>query len=208
MASAKEFVKGNLVLIVGLTLPVLLMVGFMVAASLPQTIADPPRYDLVFAVPDYPQGAQNLPVNVRLVVKDGVLRAQYTRVAPPNAYPGGWKKLYLFEASTRRVRELPFGFPADVDTIETMREEVVEPTAQLKLDTTLQSPDGYELGYGRYSGGGLLTDVFWRPSYSNEPRLRKGGSSVPLTRGDGRPQFYYGNVEFVGWVVGPTAAVR
>ena len=51
----KEFVKANMVLVVGLTLPIVLMAGFLVAAGLPQPLADPPKYSLVFAVTDYKQ---------------------------------------------------------------------------------------------------------------------------------------------------------
>ena len=39
--SVAKFVKDNLVLVVGLTLPVLLMVGFLAASALP-ALSDPP----------------------------------------------------------------------------------------------------------------------------------------------------------------------
>jgi hypothetical protein len=47
-----------------------------------------------------------------------------------------------------------------MEQIEGTREETVEATKNLKLDTTLQSPDGYELAYDGYSHSGLLNDVF------------------------------------------------
>ena len=139
----KNFFKENFVLIVGLSLPVLLIVGFMVASSLPQVLSDPPKYDLVFSTTDYPPNANNIPISVRLVVKDGVLTAQYARtpVAPGNFPYNSWKKLYIYEAKTQKVRQLTFGFPTDVDAITNTREETVEATKNMKLDTTLQSPD-------------------------------------------------------------------
>lgn len=197
-----RFLKENFALIVGLTLPVLLMAGFMVAANLPSTLSDPPQYDLIFAVADYPANLQSLPVSVRLVVRDGVLKGQYTKntPAPGNVYVGGpWKKLYRYQAGPQTVRELSFGFPPDTEAITGTREDTVEATADLTLDTTLRSPDGYELTYGNTGRSGLLTDLFWS-SYSTEPRLRKGSSSVRLTTGDSRTYFYAGNVEFIGWV--------
>ena len=199
----KQFLKDNFVLVVGLTLPVLLMAGFIVASSVPRSLSNPPQYDFVFAAPDYPADARSIPVAVRMVVKDGVLKAQYTKVvAPPGVYlNNSWKKLYRYEAKTQKVRELPFGFPTDIEKIEGTREETVEATKGLKLDTSLQSPDGYELSYGDRGHQGLLTDIFWGSDYSNEPRLKKGSASVRLTIGDGRP-YLYGPVEFVGWVTG------
>jgi len=41
--TAKSFIKKNLVLVVGLVLPVLLMISFMIFAALPQTFSDPPE---------------------------------------------------------------------------------------------------------------------------------------------------------------------
>jgi hypothetical protein len=198
----KNVFKENFVLIVGLALPVLLIVGFMVASNLPQVLSDPPKYDLVFSTTDYPPNANNIPVSVRLVVKDGVLKAQYARSpAMPGNYPyNSWKKLYVYEAKTQKVRQLTFGFPTDIDTITNTKEETVEATKNLKLDTTLQSPDGYQLSYDGYSRSGLLNEVFWGGGgYGREPRLKKGSASVRLTTGDANTYFSYGAIEFVGW---------
>ncbi len=199
----KNFFKDNFVLIVGLALPVLLIVGFMLASSLPQVLSNPPKYDLVFSATDYPTNANNIPVSVRLVVKDGVLKAQYVRtaVAPGNYSYNTWKKLYIYEAKPQKVRQLTFGFPTDMDGIAGTKEEIVEATRDMRLDTTLQSPDGYELSYDGYSRSGLLNEMFWGGGgYGREPRLRKGSSSIRLTTGDGNTYFSYGDVQFVGWV--------
>jgi hypothetical protein len=196
----KEFVKANMVLVVGLTLPVVLMAGFLVASGLPQPLADPPKYSLVFAVTDYTQGAAGIPVNVRLVVEDGVLKAQYTKLLPQlTGYENNvWKKLYLYDAATQKVRELSFGFPPNMDAIEGTVSEVVAATRTLHLDTTLQSADGYELSRDYGSRSGLINEIFWGGGYSNEYRLRKGGSSIRLPLAAANAA--YGNVEFVGWV--------
>ena len=199
-----KFLKDNFVLVVGLTLPILLMIGFIVFSTVPRSLSNPPQHDLIFATPDYSGGNANPPVSVTLVVRDGLLKAQFTRLAPaPNgAYNGtGWKKLYRYLAGPQTVRELTFGIPQDVASIEQMREDTVDATKDLKLDTTLRAPDGYELEYDANRGRSLLTDIFWSSS-SYEPRLRKGTSSIRLRTGDGRTSFYAGNLEFIGWVVG------
>jgi len=209
--SSSNFIKNNFALVLGITLPVLLMVGFMVAANMPGLVGDPPKYDFVFAISDnYDGGNHNIPVTVKLTVgKDGTLRAQYTRTpVQPNTYTYNlWKKLYVYEAATRKVRELPFPYPADMDKITGTKEEVVDATKDLKLDTTQESPDGYSLSYDGYSSGGLVNEMFVGSRYSSEPRLRKGNSSVPLTANDTRP-FYYSNVEFIGWATGKTTAEK
>lgn len=200
--SAKNFIKENLVLLIGLALPVLLMAGFFVVSVMPNVVSDPPKYSLVFAVPDNISGASAMPYGVRLVVKDGLLKAQYTKTNPQQGYYyAAWKKLYLYDAQTRQVRQLTFGFPENVSQEATTWEETVEATKDLKLSTTLQAPDGYELSYDGYSRSGLLDGVLFGHSYSSEPRLSKGSSHVKLSTGDNRTYFYYGNIEFIGWVV-------
>ena len=198
----KEFVKANLVLVVGLALPIVLMAGFLVASGLPQRLADPPKYSLVFAVTDFSQGVSGIPVSVSFVVQDGVLKAQYIKLPPqPTGYVNNaWKKLYLYDAATQKVRELSFGFPPNMDAIEGTVVETVDATRPMRLDTTLQSPDGYELSRDNGSRSGLLNEIFWGGGYSNEYRLRKGSSSIRLPLAAGNVP--YGSVEFVGWVMG------
>ncbi len=195
--SSKNFIKENFVLLVGLTLPVLLMAVFMLAVMLPNSMSDPPKYDMVFWVDEYRNS--NLPVNVNLSVdKDGVLTAQYTKNPDHNYY--SWKKLYIYEAKDRKVRELPLPLPEDANTMVEIKTEPVAATSQMKLDTTLQSPDGFELSYDGYWRGGFMSEVFWGGGYSNEVRLRKGSASFRLMGSDDRTYFYYGNVRFLGWV--------
>jgi hypothetical protein len=198
----KELVKANLVLVVGLALPIVLMAGFLVASGLPQRLADPPKYSLVFAVTDYSQGTSGIPVSVRLVVQDGVLKAQYTKLPPqPTGYANNvWKKLYLYDTATQKVRELSFGFPSNMDAIEGTVVETVDATRTMRLDTTLQSPDGYELSRDNGSRSGLINEIFWGGGYSNDYRLRKGSSSIRLPLPSGNAS--YVSVEFVGWATG------
>ena len=200
----KEFVKTNLVLVVGLALPIVLMAGFLVASGLPERIANPPKYNLVFAVTDFSQAVSGIPVSVSFVVQDGVLKAQYIRLPPqPTGYvSNAWKKLYLYDAATQKVQQLSFGFPSNMDAIEGTVVEVVEATRGMRLNTTLQSPDGYELARDNGSRSGLINEIFWGGGYSNEYRLRKGGSSMRLPLASANSS--YGTVEFVGWVTGAT----
>lgn len=199
--TVRSFVKDNFVLVIGLALPVLLMFGFIVASSIPSVVTDPPKYDLVFTVLN--SNSTHLPITLKLTVaQDGTLKAQYTRNPGENYNYSSWKKLYLYEARTQKVRELPLPYPADMEKITDTTEEIVDATRKFKLDTTLESPDGYSLSYDGYSRSGLVGDLFLGGNYSNEPRLKKGSSSVKLMSGSDRTPFYYGSIEFIGWVTG------
>jgi hypothetical protein len=195
-----KFVKENLVLLAGIALPVVMMAGFLIASSLPQTLGDPPQFDLVFFVDDYnPSTGNNLPVTAKLIVRNGTLVAQYVPAAGDAAY-GYWKKIYRYEAATRTVREIPFGFPSDLNTLTALREEPVAGLENARLDTRLQAPDGYELASDEYRGNGLIGDLFWRNG-TGQPRLRNGASSVPLELASDTQYYTYSNIQFLGWVV-------
>lgn len=199
--SDKNFFKDNFVLIIGLALPIVLMVAFMIVASMPQKMGAPPKYDLIFWTSDYAYNKQR-PVNVSLTVQDGVLKAQYTKVPDPKYPNSQWIKLYQFEAKTQTVRQLEFGDPYDMDKIDPSREDTVEATKGLKLDTTLKSPDGFELTAENYRRYGLVNEIFgsWRNDYNM--KLRNGLTAVPLKTGNPNETFYTGTTNFVGWVTG------
>ena len=195
-----KFVKDNIILLAGIALPVLMMLGFLLVSSMPQTLGAPPQYDLVFFVDDYATNtAGSIPVSVKLVVRNGTLMAQYTPVTQDTSY-GAWKKIYRFEAATRTVREIPFGYPLDAASITALREEPVAGLETVRLDTRLQAPDGYELASDDYRGDGLIGDLFWR-SGNGRPRLRNGASSVPLELAADTQSYFYNNLVFLGWVV-------
>jgi hypothetical protein len=199
--AAKSFVRDNLVLIVGLTLPILMMAGFLTASSWSRRLTDPPKHDLVFAIPDYSMRPA-APVSVRLTVDGDLLKAQFTALPgqPGASASREWKKLFIYDAASRTARELPFDVPADAAAIHGTRVDVVDSTKTLRLSPARTSPDGYELVYPDGSGGGgLFTELFYARRSRYAPRLKKGGSSVPLTLSD--VQAYQGQpAEFVGWV--------
>lgn len=194
-----NFIKKNFILILGIALPVLMMAFFFVSATLPQINGTPPKYDMIFSTHDY-SGGRKFPVTVNVFVKDGVLKAQYTRNKDMSGY-GNWVKIYIYEAKTQKLRELPLPIPEDSETIAETRTDIVEATKDLKIDTAQEAPDGYALSYDGYSRSGLVGELFWGGRHSREPRLRnKDGGSVKMGPvADGR-RFYYGEVSFLGWV--------
>lgn len=194
----KHLLKDNLVLVIGLALPALLMIGFMIAASLPNIVSDPPQHDLIFATRD--NNHDDLPVTLKLTVdQDGALQAQITPAR--EGRNGSWKKLYRYEAHSQLVRELPLPYPANMDNITEVTTFTVGATKGLKIDTATTAPDGYALSYTGYSRSGLISELFIGSRYHDGPRLRKGRHSVRMVPTGERTYFYYGSIELVGWVV-------
>src|SRR5687768_10575293 len=139
----KKFVRENFVLVMGITLPALLMVFFMLSTLIPTKLADPPKYDMLFTVTEGHGGGNGYPFTLNLFVKDGKLHAEYKRTA--NDYMNyQWKKLYLFDAETQSVRNIPLAGPGAVEDADIDKKFVLGETKDLVIDTNMKAPDGYE----------------------------------------------------------------
>ncbi len=190
-----KWIKSHLTLLAGLSLPILLMLVFVVS-NISFFKTDPPRYNLLFSILD--SSASPFPVQVNLIVKNDKLVAQYTKVQ--NSY-WGIKKLYLFDAKTQKVRELPLDFPSLNNNVN-FKEEIVQSAKQFKLDTSLESPDGYTLYTDNNNlSTGLLSDLLLGNNYRNNAIcLKKNSTCIRLSNlGEGR-YFSSNNVQFIGWV--------
>ena len=203
MSEPKSAFKENAVLIVGLVVPFLMIVAFMVH-SVVKAKVEPGKYDFIFAIPqsNYYQGSSRM--EAKLVVNsEGVLMAQYLKPEKKNANYNyyRWYKIYRYEVETQSVRELPFGYPPDVDSLDSMREEPVKATEGLRLDSSSRSPDGWELDYDRYRSSGLIEEIFGGRSSSGQMRLKKEDKSILLSQASPKINFYHGNFEFLGWVI-------
>ncbi|MCW8407981.1 hypothetical protein OQJ13_03225 [Legionella sp. PATHC035] len=190
-----KWIKSHLTLIAGLSLPILLMLVFLIS-NFSFLKTDPPRYSLLFSVLDSSTGS--FPVQVNLIVKNDKLVAQYSKTQ--NNY-WGIKKLYFFDAKTQKVRELPLDFPNFKDN-SSFKEEAVQSAQQFKLDTSLESPDGYVLYTDNNNlNTGLLSDLLIGNNYKNNYIcLKKNATCFKLSNPSLGRYFTSSNVQFVGWI--------
>ena len=179
----KHKVKDNLAIIVGVSVPLLLVLLFAVAAKLPGFFVDPPKYDCLF--------------DQRYVftVRDGKLHVSYNESKRNNA--SQQPRLYRYYAAEKNVRELPL----DLDTARKAADEsgsgqavLVKSAQDLKLDSATVAPDGYSFQNGSRRRGSFM-GLFYSRSYSYNLALTKEGAEVeiPLDR------YSYGGY-FLGWV--------
>lgn len=189
-----KWIKSHLTLVAGLSLPILLMLVFAIS-NIPFFKTDPPRYSLLFSILD--SSTSPFPMQVNFTVKNDRLTAQYSKVQ--NNY-WGIKKLYFFDAKTQKVQELPLNFP-HFNNNENFKEEVVQATKQFKLDTSLESPDGYVLYTNDNNlSTGLLSNLFLGSHYRNNTICLKKNSTCVKLYNLGTRYFTTNNVQFIGWV--------
>ncbi|HSI44211.1 MAG TPA: hypothetical protein VK949_07705 [Methylotenera sp.] len=190
----KRFIKENLVLVIGLSLPLLLIVLFFVATVIPKSMATPPQYEMLFTVTKYDyQNAPDYLLSYAVKDKHLVVKAKKNEEKPRNS---NINTLLAYDAKTETVREI------NIDTsklTETNSEMVVEETKNYVIDNSTVSPDGYKLEGPNYSGGGLMGSLFGGGYRNTGFRITKGnvGYKLPETQQD----FYYNQVKFIGWII-------
>ncbi|MDP3679178.1 MAG: hypothetical protein Q8R23_08870 [Methylotenera sp.] len=192
----KNFIKQNLVLVTGLTLPLLLIVLFFMATVIPKAMGTPPQYEMLFTTTRYDY--QNPPdylldfavKNQQLTVK---ARKSENKDRNYNA-----KILMAYDGKTETVREI------SIDIAKTAEaaingEVVLAETKNMTIDTSSLSPDGYTLDGPSYGGGGMMMGMFGGGYRNSGFRLKKGGAGyqIPNTQ----QNYYYNQVQFIGWVV-------
>jgi hypothetical protein len=194
---AKDFIKENFVLVVGLALPVLLIALFFVVSVIPKSMAVPPQHEMFFTTQNY-NGQTQQSYIVKIIVKDGKVTARINKTKDKN-YVGNNEKLMVYDGKTQNTREILYaqtGWTELADGAEIILPE----TKDIKLDTTLKAPDGYEFEGEQYYGGGFPTREIFGGSYRHGYRVKKGMVGFKIPENNGQYNYYNG-MQFLGWSV-------
>ena len=188
----KNWIKENLVLVIGLTLPILLIVLFFVAAVIPKSMGTPPQYEMLFTVNKYDY--QNKPdYSFDFKVKNNQLMVKPKKIDDKNNCCNS-AKLMAYDGKTETVREIAVDSSKFADGAEILLEE----TKTMTIDTNTTSADGYVLDASNYNSGGLLGGLFGGGYRNSGYRVKKGavGYKIPNLQAND----YYNQLQFVGWV--------
>lgn len=189
----KKFIKENFVLALGITLPVLLMIAFMLATILPNMFVEPPKHDLLFSSNHHDYNNRSS-VSIKFGVKNNALRITLKETEHSNNYP---QRLFRYHSADQTISEISFDYP------ENATETLLIPELEgIMLNNKQKSPDGYTFKHRRHGRGGLVGEVFSGGGnrYRNQVILSKDGASFTLpTTGDNH--YYYNSVNFIGWIV-------
>lgn len=188
-----KFVKENVVLVTGVGLPVLVVLFFLAATTLPNLFVAPPQYDLLFTSWSYNyQDKPPLKLNIR--VSDGRLQANMYKSKNPASIP----RLFLFDHEHQDIREITLDLPENLDDFKDGQALAVPQTATWKISTSRRAPDGYEFRGEDYRGIGLVGELFFGGRRGHGFAITKNGASVRVPAVS--PRNYYG-VDFLGWVI-------
>lgn len=192
----KKIMKENLVLVIGLSLPILLIVLFFLATVLPKSLGQPPQYELLFTTLKYEY--ENSPVYlVDFKVVNHQLIAKVKKNDDKDKHYNS-KKLMAYNAKTETVREISIDF-ANAAEMGGGNEVVLSETKDLKIDASFISPDGYQLEGSYYSSNGIVGGLFGGGNRNSGYRIKKGAVAYKVETA--QPDYYYSDFKFVGWII-------
>ncbi|WP_047538099.1 hypothetical protein [Methylotenera versatilis] len=192
----KKFIKENLVLVIGLSLPILLIVLFFLATVVPKSFGTPPQYELLFTSLKYEY--ENSPVYlVDFKVVNHQLVAKVRKNDDKNRNYNS-KKLMAYNAKTETVREITIDLAKAAEAGDD-NDVILDETKDLKIDASVVSPDGYQLEGSNYGNSGLVGGLFGGGNRNSGYRIKKGAVAYKVETT--QPNYYYNDFKLVGWVV-------
>lgn len=189
-----KFIKENLLLSMGIFLPVLLMAVFYISQLASYTREAPPIPDFLFTVGEYaPDNTHFVRYNITGQRLTATVRTTDEDPQPPRRH----QRLYRYDADTGEVK--------DISPILEQREDgsfqiSLGALENLEINTAPVSENGYTFTTKGYRNSGLVSDIFGGSRNYNRSYVLKHDTiryDVPL------PAPHTGSypVKFLGWIV-------
>lgn len=186
----KRVVKENLILIIGISLPIFLVILFYLAAVLPKILVKSPKIDLLYLTTAYPHDG------ITAEIKEGTLKIWITPEVRKGSLP--MPRLFRFSAKTMTSTEIPISLsPAPRILIAKKQEELSIPEIKdLKLDTEDIGPDGYKAEISFPNAGGVVN--LFLLNTKRTLLISKNGNVINVS--DKKNMDGYKSIKFLGWI--------
>jgi hypothetical protein len=171
-----EFIKKNTTMIVGISIPILMILFVAGSIYLPELFVQP-KFNFLYVIGDdyYYYNQYQYSVQNGKLVGSEIQRPENQIYQPPREV-----KLYIYDVAKNESKEISF-----------------EEAKNLNLDSNTKSPDGFEVVYGS-RGEGFFPFFFWSERDDNTRYLKGHNVSKKLNLQLSGP--YYTNFRFIGWI--------
>jgi len=188
--------KENFVLTMGILLPAILMLTFIIVSQVNKAIIDPPKYVFFYSA-NTPSQNNTTNYSLHFEIKDGKLYAKATNIKDHYYYSN---TLYQYNPTTNRVEEVFFDKPSSLDKLKNKETEtfLIKETTNLRFTKKRMAPDGYEYTNSSYYNRGIITGLFGGHQNRNKITLEKNSRKFLISPPSNT---YYNQQNFIGWVV-------
>ncbi len=175
-----EFIKKNITLVLGISIPILMILFVAGSIYLPGLFIKP-HFNFLYVSGDnsyyYFNNDYQYSVQSNRLVRNEIKQSENQNYNSPRVE----SKLYVYDVLKNEAKEISF---ADAQN--------------LNLDSSVKSPDDFEVVYG--SRGDGFFPFFWGGGTDYNARYLKGHNvskklNLQLNRGS-----YYNNFRFIGWI--------
>ena len=174
-----EFVKKNITLVVGISIPILMILFVAASIYLPRLFAQP-KYNFIYVSGDdsycYRNNGYQYYVQNDKLAKNEIKQIENQKFTPPSTEA----RLYIYDVVKNEAREISF---ADAQN--------------LNLNSNTKSPDDFEVVSGSRDDG--FFPFFWGGADYNARYLKGHNVSKKLNlqlNGDS----YHNDFRFIGWI--------
>lgn len=173
-----EIIKKNITLVLGISIPILMIVFVAGSIYLPGLFIKP-HFNFLYASGDdyYYYSQQRYSVQNGRLVKNEIEQPENQTYNSPQ----GESKLYFYDVMKNKSREISF-----------------EEAQNLTLDSNIKSPDDFEVVYG--SRGDGFFPFFWGGGVDYTTRYLKGRAVNKKLNLLLNGSSYYYNFRFLGWI--------
>ncbi len=173
----QKFIKENFALIVGVSLPLILIAVFFIASRAPQELTDDPLYSVVFATNYNPNWSEH---PWRIEIEDDQLQIRHREKIDQNRHYYNKPQIYVFDHKSKQADLLDIDYENIVDGY--VVDSVLEKFNTNNFIAKQTSPDGYRLEYDYSSSSrGLMGEIFgFGRRYRNSYVLKKNSHTIPL----------------------------
>lgn len=190
--------RDSWVMIVGVTLPILLVIIVGITWQLPKMFVKPPTYDLLYITSQYPSS------DINFEIQNEKLVAWVTPQTKPRHIP--LPKLFRFDAKTQTSTEIPYNLPQivpqDLKPNQVARREFIDipELKEIVLDTSEKAPDGYTINFSNASPNNITGFFFSSNYYKSDLTITKDFNVVKVT-GNKENSPNYNVIRFLGWII-------
>lgn len=195
----KDFLKRNFVLVLGVSLPVLLVGVLLLLHGISRMTAAKPAYPVLYVSFDAYSGQTYYDFDVD---DAGRLEIGFRRPDKPagaSNYRPVEATLVLFDAGSGTLNSFGVEAPEDPSPGQRVALDVPDGLSTLTFSDRAVAPDGYRLELSSYRGGGLLREIFGTGGRSRHHRLVNDGVSFRVPDVGTRDYAYHD--AFIGWVI-------
>ncbi len=184
----KAFLKENIILVLGVSLPLLLTAVFFIANQVNLSFTEPPQYSVLF-INNNNYGTS---LTHKVIIRDKHAYLSYIPPKEDRHYNFEAPNLYLYNPAKDEIQEIRL---PKTHGLEGKTELPIDELSTTLISTEIQSPDGYHFTHNYRGNRNLMTELFGGGYRRSHYVLKKEQKNVKI------PTMKRYNSQFIGWVV-------